>query len=99
MSTDDKHTLTKAEIAEEIFQKIGLSKTDGMRIITQILDLISDSLAEGKIVKIPGFASFEPKLKQERIGRNPKTGEEVMISPRRVVSFRSSKLLRDRINA
>lgn len=91
-------TLTKAELAEQIYEQIGLSRVDGMRIICQVFDLISSELSAGNAVKISGFASFETKLKNQRIGRNPKTGEEAMIPPRRVVSFKSSSSLRSKLN-
>lgn len=93
------HTLTKDEIANKIFEEIGLSKSDAMKVIGQVLDLIGDALKNGETVKIPAFASFNVLTKSERIGRNPKTGEEVKITPRRVVSFRSSRMLREGLNA
>lgn len=90
-------TLTRADLAEAINRKLGLSRADSLNMVESILDLVSDSLAEGENVKISGFGTFLLRDKTERIGRNPKTGVEVPITPRRVLTFRASQMLKDRV--
>ena len=90
-------TLTRAEIAAKINQQIGLSRNEAAGIVESILDHMSDALADGQNVKISGFGTFVLRDKGERIGRNPKTGVEVPIAPRRVLTFRASQMMRDRI--
>ena len=93
-----KRSLIRADIAEAIYQKIGLSRNESADIVGTILDEISNSLESGKNVKITSFGSFTVRNKNQRMGRNPKTGQEVPITPRRVLSFRPSHILRDRVN-
>src|SRR3546814_14291778 len=88
-------TLTRADLAETINRKMGLSRAESLEMVEKILDHMSDALAKGENVKISGFGSFILRDKRERIGRNPKTGIEVPITPRRVVSFRASQLLKE----
>ena len=90
-------TLTRADLAEAIHKEVGLSRADSSAIIEQILDNMSTALEKGENVKISGFGSFILRDKGQRIGRNPKTGVEVPIAPRRVLTFRASQLLRDQI--
>ena len=91
-------TVTRADLAEAVFREIGLSRKDSADLVESVLGLISDELARGEPVKISSFGSFSARLKGRRIGRNPKTGEEVPILPRRVLVFRASHVLKDRIN-
>jgi integration host factor subunit alpha len=91
-------TLTRAELSESIHQKIGLSRTECQSLVESILDRISDSLVTGDMVKIAGFGTFQVRAKAARTGRNPKTGVEVPIAPRKVLTFRASQKMRDRIN-
>ena len=91
-------TLTRAELSESIHQTIGLSRTECQSLVESILDRISDSLVTGDMVKIAGFGTFQVRAKAARTGRNPKTGVEVPIAPRRVLTFRASQKMRDRIN-
>ncbi|MBK8630765.1 MAG: integration host factor subunit alpha [Sphingomonadales bacterium] len=91
-------TLTRAELSESIHQRIGLSKAECQSLVESILDRMSDSLASGELVKIAGFGTFQVRQKAARTGRNPKTGVEVPIAPRRVLTFRASQKMRDRIN-
>jgi integration host factor subunit alpha len=91
-------TLTRADLAEAIHKEVGLSRADSSAIIEQILDNMSTALEKGENVKISGFGSFILRDKGQRIGRNPKTGVEVPIAPRRVLTFRASQLLRDQIS-
>lgn len=90
-------TLTRADLADEINTKVGLSRADSARLVETILDEMSDALENGENVKISGFGTFLLRDKGERIGRNPKTGVEVPISPRRVLTFRPSQMMKERI--
>ena len=90
-------TLTRADLAETINRKMGLSRAESLDLVEEILAKMCDALANGENVKISGFGSFVLRDKKERIGRNPKTGVEVPITPRRVMTFRASQTLRDRI--
>ena len=92
-------TLTRADLAETINRKMGLSRAESLELVEAILDKMSDALADGENVKISGFGSFVLRDKNERIGRNPKTGQEVPIQPRRVLTFRPSHLMKDRVAA
>ncbi len=89
--------LTKADIANCIFDEIGLSKREAKEIVELFFDQICDALAKGQLVKISGFGNFELHDKGERPGRNPKTGEMIPVSARRVVTFRSGQKLRARV--
>ncbi|HUD29068.1 MAG TPA: integration host factor subunit alpha [Novosphingobium sp.] len=93
-STD---TLTRAEIAEAIHRKLGISRSESVAMVEAILQQMCAALSEGQNVKISGFGTFLLRDKGERIGRNPKTGVEVPITPRRVMTFRASQMLKDRI--
>lgn len=92
-------TLTRADLAEALHHEVGLSRADSAKLVEQILTHMCDALANGENVKISGFGSFILRDKGERIGRNPKTGVEVPIAPRRVLTFRASQMMRDRIVA
>lgn len=87
-------TLTRADIAAIINRKVGLSRNESARLVESILDHMSEALVGGSNVKISGFGTFVLRDKGERIGRNPKTGVEVPISPRRVLTFRASQTMR-----
>ncbi len=91
-------TLTRADLAETINRKMGFSRSESLVMVESILDLISSALERGENVKISGFGSFILRDKRERIGRNPKTGVEVPITPRRVMTFRASQLLKEKIS-
>ena len=91
------HTLTRADLAEAVNRKLGLSRAESLAMVEEILDLMSDALAAGENVKISGFGTFLLRDKSERVGRNPKTGVEVPITPRRVLTFRASQMLKDRV--
>ena len=90
-------TLTRSELAEAINHSVGLSRAESGQMVQSILDHITDSLARGEEVKLTGFGTFTLRDKNQRIGRNPKTGVEVPITPRRVMGFRASQSVRDRI--
>ncbi|MEM8950292.1 MAG: integration host factor subunit alpha [Pseudomonadota bacterium] len=91
-------TLTRAHLAEAVYQEVGLSRSESAQLVDSILTEIGDSLVQDGIVKISSFGTFSVRRKGQRIGRNPKTGEEVPILPRRVLVFRPSQVLKDRIN-
>lgn len=93
----DSNTLTRADLAERIHARIGLSRAEASRLVETILDRISNALTTGENVKISGFGTFVLRDKNERIGRNPKTGDVVPITPRRVLTFRASQALRERV--
>lgn len=95
----DAGTLTRADLAEALHHQVGLSRTDSALLVEQILSHMCEALSSGENVKISGFGSFVLRDKGERIGRNPKTGVEVPIAPRRVLTFRASQMMRDRIVA
>ena len=90
-------TLTRADLAETINRKMGFSRAESMALVESILDHMSDAMVKGENVKISGFGTFVLRDKKERIGRNPKTGVEVPITPRRVMTFRASQLLKEKI--
>ena len=90
-------TLTRADLAETINRKMGLSRAESLDLVEAILAKICDALSDGENVKISGFGSFVLRDKSERVGRNPKTGVEVPITPSRVMTFRASQLLKERI--
>ena len=90
-------TLTRADLAETVNRKMGLSRAESLDLVEQILATMCTAMADGENVKISGFGSFILRDKRERIGRNPKTGVEVPITPRRVMTFRASQKLKDRI--
>lgn len=93
-----KNTVTRAQLSEAVFQEIGLSRNESAELVESVLTEIADSLVKGEAVKVSSFGSFYVRDKSRRIGRNPKTGEEVPILPRRVLIFRPSHVLKDRIN-
>jgi len=90
--------MTKADIVETVYEKVGLSKRESARIVDMIFDIIKGKLENGENVKISGFGSFTVRDKNARRGRNPQTGEEITISARRVLSFKPSNVLRKLIN-
>lgn len=90
-------TLTRADLADIVHREIGLSRADSAGIVERILHHLCHALSDGQNVKISGFGSFILRDKGERVGRNPKTGVEVPIAPRRVLTFRASQIMRERI--
>jgi integration host factor subunit alpha len=91
-------TLTRADLADAINRRLGFSRAESLVMVESILDKMCDALAEGENVKISGFGTFLLRDKAERVGRNPKTGIEVPITPRRVLTFRASQMLKDQIS-
>ncbi len=92
-------TLTRADLTDAVFTALGISRNDSGEYVERILEEITRALEQGETVKISSFGTFSVRQKKLRMGRNPKTGEEVPITPRRVVTFRASHVLKDLINA
>jgi integration host factor subunit alpha len=91
-------TITRAQLSESVYQEVGLSRNESSDLLESVLHEVSNALATGETVKISSFGSFLIRQKGQRIGRNPKTGEEVPILPRKVLVFRPSQVLKNRIN-
>ena len=91
-------SLTKADIIDAICEEIGFSKRESAKITETMLDIIKETLERGENVKLSGFGSFNIQHKRARLGRNPQTGETITISARRILSFRVSNVLRDKLN-
>jgi integration host factor subunit alpha len=89
--------LTKADIAEHLFDKIGINKSDAKDLVEDFFEKVRETLEEGEQVKLSGFGNFELREKKSRPGRNPKTGEDIPISARRVVTFRPGQKLKNRV--
>ncbi len=93
------HTVTRAQLTEAVYQEVGLSRNELAELVESVIAEISGALERGEMVKISSFGSFAVRQKGRRVGRNPKTGEEVPINPRRVLVFRASHALKHQINA
>ena len=94
MSSD---TLTRMDLSEAVFREVGLSRNESADLVETVLKEMSDALVSGETVKISSFGTFSVRQKTARVGRNPKTGEEVPITPRRVLTFRPSHLMKERV--
>ena len=92
-------TVTRADLVEALANRTNMQRADANRLLTRMLDIVQDALVEGDTVKLSRFGNFNVRTKRQRIGRNPKTGEEVPISPRRVMVFKPSNVLKQRINS
>jgi len=92
-------TITRAQLSEAVYQEVGLSRNESADLLESVLGMITDALARDETVKISSFGSFSVRSKGQRIGRNPKTGEEVPILPRKVLVFRPSQVMKARINS
>ena len=91
-------TMTRANLSEAVYEEVGLSRNESAELVESVFHEIGESLVRGETVKVSSFGSFYVRAKGERMGRNPKTGDEVPILPRRVLVFRPSHVLKDRIN-
>ncbi|MEP2920447.1 integration host factor subunit alpha [Sulfitobacter sp.] len=91
------NTLTRMDLSEAVFREVGLSRNESAQLVETVLEEMSDALVRGEQVKISSFGTFSIRDKSARVGRNPKTGEEVPINPRRVLTFRPSHLMKDRV--
>lgn len=92
------NTLTKAELSSMLFEQVGLNKREAKEIVDEFFEVIGSVLERGEEVKLSGFGSFQLREKKQRPGRNPKTGETIPISARRVVVFHASQKLKDQVN-
>ena len=94
---DAANTLTRADLADVVHRRLGLSRAESAGLVERVLHHMCHALSVGQNVKVSGFGTFILRDKGERVGRNPKTGVEVPIAPRRVMTFRASQIMRDRI--
>ncbi|GJL92282.1 MAG: integration host factor subunit alpha [Hyphococcus sp.] len=92
-------TITRADLTDAVYRSLGISRNESSAFVERILDEVAQTLEKGETVKISSFGTFSVRDKKLRMGRNPKTGEEVPIEPRRVITFRASHVLKDQINA
>lgn len=92
-------TLTRMDLSEAVFREVGLSRNESADLVETVLELMSSALVRGEQVKISSFGTFSVRDKNARVGRNPRTGEEVPITPRRVLTFRPSHLMKERVAA
>lgn len=92
-------TVTRADLAEAVYREIGLSRVESSDLVESVINHISDALLRGESVKLAGFGTFSLRDKKERMGRNPKTGEAVPITPRRVLVFKPSQVMRERVDS
>lgn len=96
--SDQRSTVTKADIVEEVYQKIGFSKKEAAELVELVFLTMKDVLQKGEKAKISGFGNFVVREKKERVGRNPQTGDQIKISARRVLTFRPSQVLKAQLN-
>jgi integration host factor subunit alpha len=97
MTSTTTRTITRADLAEAVYEEVGLSRNETAALVEQVLDEVISTLSNGIDVKLSSFASFNIRQKGQRIGRNPKTGEEVPIQPRKVIAFRASQQLKEKV--
>ncbi len=90
--------MTKADIVEKVYERIGLTKKECQELVDRVFEIMKEALEKGEKVKISSFGTFTVKQKKERKGRNPQTGETIMLAPRKVLTFKPSRILRDEIN-
>lgn len=91
-------TLTRVHLSEAVFSEVGLSRYESAQLVESVLEHISTALVKNEVVKISSFGTFSTRTKNPRVGRNPKTGAEAQITRRRVITFRPSQLMKDRVN-
>ncbi len=97
MEDNKAYSVTRADVSDAIYREIGLPYTESMEILDTVLDEITNAFTRNEDVKISSFGTFVVKQKTERVGRNPKTGIEAVITPRKVISFKPSHILRDKV--
>jgi integration host factor subunit alpha len=93
-----KRTVTRSDLADSVFRRIGLSRQESAQLVEAVIEEIGDAILRGEHVKLSSFGTFQHRSKRERIGRNPKTGVEATITPRKVVVFKASHVMRARVN-
>jgi len=100
LQMQDRHTMTKADIIEDVYERVGgFSKKEAADIVESVFDIIKKTLESGEKIKLSGFGNFVVRDKNSRIGRNPQTGEEITISARRVLTFKPSQVLKNALNS
>lgn len=92
-----QRTITRADLAEAVYEEVGLSRNETAELVEQVIDTVIEALVRGESVKLSSFASFNVRQKSQRIGRNPKTGEEVPIEPRKVIAYKASHQLKEKV--
>ena len=92
------NSLTRSDLSDAVVREVGLSRQESLELVEEVLDYVIEALVDGETVKISSFGSFAIRHKSQRMGRNPKTGEEVPILPRRVIIFKPSHVLKNRVN-
>ncbi|MBI2608002.1 MAG: integration host factor subunit alpha [Deltaproteobacteria bacterium] len=92
-------TITKAELIEQVYEKIGFSKKESADLVEYLFDLMKETLERGEKIKISGFGNFVVREKKSRVGRNPQTGESIKITERRVLTFKPSQVMKNALNA
>ncbi|WP_409433908.1 integration host factor subunit alpha [Litorimonas sp. RW-G-Af-16] len=97
--SNNSGTVTRADLAESVYREIGLSRSESAALVESLIGHISEALQKGDHVKLAGFGTFSLRDKKERMGRNPKTGEDVPITPRRVLVFKPSQVLKERVDS
>jgi integration host factor subunit alpha len=95
---ENRRTVTRANLAEAVYRRIGLSRLESAQLVETVIGEISDAILRGENVKLSSFGTFLQRSKRERVGRNPKTGVEAKITPRKVLVFKASHIMRGRIN-
>jgi integration host factor subunit alpha len=95
---ETKHTVTRSDLADSVFRRIGLSRLESAQLVEAVIEEIGDAILRGENVKLSSFGTFLQRSKRERVGRNPKTGVEATITPRKVLVFKASHIMRARIN-
>lgn len=98
MTSDSKMTLTKADIVDQVFEKVGLTKKEATDVVEYVFDALKTTLESGQKIKISGFGNFVVRKKRSRLGRNPQTGQEMTITARTVLTFKPSQVLRAMLN-
>ena len=98
VEAEQRRTVTRADLTEAVYQRVGLSRTESASLVEMVLSEMAEALGRGEVVKLSSFGSFVVRSKGERIGRNPKTGVEVPITPRKVMVFKPSNILKSRVN-
>jgi integration host factor subunit alpha len=91
-------TLTRADIADTVYKEVGLSRVESADLVDDVFDLMTDGLVDDGVLKLSSFGTFQVRQKKARVGRNPKTGVEVTITPRSVVTYKASHILKDKVN-
>jgi len=91
-------TLTRADLADSVFETVGLSRVESAELVDDVVELMAEAIEQEDVLKISSFGTFSVRQKKARVGRNPKTGVEVTITPRKVVTFKASQVLKDRMN-